>query len=392
MTLAFTPNRSDGIATKSFRGPLGGTEHFIALTADGDRDLASQIAEIEERYAAALDGLALAEETAIFRRLFISDAMNQAETVRASELVQSTPENPVAVSLIQQPPLPGAKLALLAYHLSGDSSIRKHRLSQHDLLIEKNGRRHLWTTGLCAGQNTPHTSSEIQTRGVFTDLIDTLEGQGSTLGDNCVRTWLYLKDVDVFYQGMVDSRGAIFAEHGLDRDTHYIASTGIEGACAHRYDLVAMDAYSNLDLDPRQVSYLNDFSRLCATKDYNVHFERGTRIAYADRAHHFISGTASIDTRGDVVFLGDVLRQTEYALGHVEALLRSGGAGLGDLGHLIVYLRDPTDYARVHDFLSHELPDVPTVIVQGAVCRPQWLIEMEGIAIAPHDAPSLPSF
>ena len=392
MTLAFTPNRSDGIATKSFRGPLGGTEHFIALTADGDRDLASQIAEIEERYAAALDGLALAEETAIFRRLFISDAMNQAETVRASELVQSTPENPVAVSLIQQPPLPGAKLALLAYHLSGDSSIRKHRLSQHDLLIEKNGRRHLWTTGLCAGQNTPHTSSEIQTRGVFTDLIDTLEGQGSTLGDNCVRTWLYLKDVDVFYQGMVDSRGAIFAEHGLDRDTHYIASTGIEGACAHRYDLVAMDAYSNLDLDPRQVSYLNDFSRLCATKDYNVHFERGTRIAYADRAHHFISGTASIDTRGEVVFLGDVLRQTEYALGHVDALLRSGGARLDDLGHLIVYLRDPTDYARVRAFLSERLPGVPAVIVQGAVCRPQWLIEMEGIAIAPHDAPSLPSF
>ena len=391
MTLAFTPDSSDGIATKSFRGPLGGTEHFIALTADGERDLPGQIAEIEERYAAALDALALPEESAVFRRLFISDAMNQAETVRASELVQSAPGNPVAISLIQQPPLPGAKLALLAYHLSG-STIRKRRLSEHDVLVEKNGSRHLWTTGLCAGQTISGASPEAQTRSVFGDLIGALTKESGTLGDNCVRTWLYLKDVDVFYQGMVDTRGAIFAENGLTPDTHYIASTGIEGACAHRYDLVAMDAYSNLDLDPRQVSYLNDFSRLCATKDYNVHFERGTRIAYADRAHHFISGTASIDTRGDVVFLGDVLRQTEYALGHVEALLRSGGAGLDDLGHLIVYLRDPTDYARVHDFLSHALPGVPTVIVQGAVCRPQWLIEMEGIAIAPHDAPSLPSF
>ena len=113
MTLAFTPNNSDGIATKSFRGPRGGTEHFIALTADGELDLAGQIAEIEERYAAALDALALAEDSAIFRRLFISDAMNQAEQMRTSELVQSTPDNPVAVSLIQQPPLPGAKLALL---------------------------------------------------------------------------------------------------------------------------------------------------------------------------------------------------------------------------------------------------------------------------------------
>ena len=59
---------------------------------------------------------------------------------------------------------------------------------------------------------------------------------------------------------------------------------------AHRYDTVLMDAYSNLDLLPEQISFLNDFDRLCATKDYNVTFERGTRVAYADRAHHFISG------------------------------------------------------------------------------------------------------
>ena len=116
-----------------------------------------------------------------------------------------------------------------------------------------------------------------------------------------MRTWIYVKDVDVFYQEMVAARTALFEQHGLTRDTHYIASTGIEGACAHRYDMVLMDAYSILGLQPGQVSYLNDFDLLCATKDYNVTFERGTRIAYADRAHHFISGTASIDTAGKVV-------------------------------------------------------------------------------------------
>ena len=54
-----------------------------------------------------------------------------------------------------------------------------------------------------------------------------------------------MKDVDIFYRGMVDSRRALFDEHGLTGATHFIASTGIEGACAHRYDVVAMDAYSN---------------------------------------------------------------------------------------------------------------------------------------------------
>lgn len=337
-------------------------------------------------------GLGLADETAIFRRIFVSDMMNQASTIRASALVRAMPDSPVAVSLVQQPPLPGAKIALLAYHIDDDATVSKRRLSNHDLLVEKNGLRHLWTTGLCAGKNDADASPSAQTRVVFGDLIGALASEGGTLRENCVRTWIFLKDVDVFYQGMVESRGAVFAEQGLTGDTHFIASTGIEGACAHRYDLVALDAYSNLDLRRGQVSYLNDFERLCPTKDYNVHFERGTRVAYADRAHHFISGTASIDKDGRVVHRNDVLGQFDHAVDNVEALLRSGGAGLGDLMHLIVYLRDPTDFARVEGRLAERFPNLPTIIVQGAVCRPQWLIEIEGAAIADNDAPTLPAF
>ena len=191
---------------------------------------------------------------------------------------------------------------------------------------------------------------------------------------------------------MVAARTALFARQGLTRDTHYLASTGIEGACAHRYDLVLMDAYSILGLAPHQVSYLNDFDRLCATKDYDVTFERGTRIGYADRAHCFISGTASIDRAGQVVHRGQVLRQLDRALDNVAALLRAGGAGLGDLSHLLVYLRDPSDFPRVAAVLRESFPSLPSLIVQGAVCRPEWLMEVEGIAVAPQADPALPRF
>jgi enamine deaminase RidA (YjgF/YER057c/UK114 family) len=385
-------DNSEGISSRSFRGTAGGTEHFISVEAQSELGFAEQIAQIEERYAIARVALGLADETAIFRRIFVSDMMNQASTIRASALVRAMPDSPVAISLVQQPPLPGAKIALLAYHIDDDATVSKRRLSNHDLLVEKNGLRHLWTTGLCAGENDAGASPSAQTRVVFRDLIGVLASEGGTLRENCVRTWIYLKDVDVFYQGMVESRGAVFAEHGLTGDTHFIASTGIEGACAHRYDLVAMDAYSNLDLLRGQVSYLNDFERLCPTKDYNVHFERGTRVAYADRAHHFISGTASIDKDGQVVHRNDVLGQFDHAVDNVEALLRSGGVGLGHLMHLIVYLRDPTDFARVEHRLAERFPNLPAVIVQGAVCRPQWLVEVEGVAIADNDAPTLPAF
>ncbi len=371
--------------TKTFRSASGGTEHFISVQAHGDVSFVNQIAQVEEYYAAARLALGITEETAIFRRIFVSDVLNQGAAIRDSSLVRTTAEDPVAVSIIQQPPLPAAKLSLLAYHFGSDVVFRKRRLSSHDLLVEKNGVRHVWTTGICAGETSANASPLVQTRAIFGDLTGTLSDLGGTLRDNCMRTWIYLKDVDVFYQGMVESRGELFNDHGLTADTHFIASTGIEGACGHRYDLVAMDAYSNLDLDQRQVSYLNDFSRMCPTKDYGVHFERGTRIAYADRAHHFISGTASIDNRGNVVHLGDVLRQLNYAIDNVEALLRSGATDLASLMHLIVYLRDPTDFSRIDERLAERFPDLPMIIVQGAVCRPQWLVEVEGIAIAEND-------
>ncbi|HET9112781.1 MAG TPA: Rid family hydrolase [Burkholderiales bacterium] len=382
-----------GIARKSFSGANAGNEHFISVEAAAGLAFSDQLEIVQRRYAQAVESLGLSPQSAVFRRIFLSDVLNQADLVHKSMLVAETPGDPVAVSIVQQPPLSGAKIALLAYHIESPGSFVKQRISPQHVVIEKNGLGHLWSTRLCTGasDSSPPPVTE-QTRQAFTGLIDTLSELGGTLRDHCIRTWIYLRNVDVFYQGMVDSRTELFEEQGLTADTHYIASTGIEGACAHRSDLVMMDAYSVLGMAPQQMSFLNDFDHLCATKDYNVTFERGTRIAYADRAHHFISGTASIDTAGRVVHPGDVLKQLELALTNVDALLRAGAAGLDDMMHLLVYLRDPTDYASVRQYLSARFPDLPILIVQGAVCRPDWLIEVECIAMVAHDEPGLPSF
>jgi len=379
-------------ATRSFRGATGGTEHFITVQAPPGLDLAAQITHVERGYAEARATLGLSPDSAVFRRIFLSDAPNQVAPVQESVLFRDPDAGPVAVSIVQQPPLPDTKLALLAYHVEDDQPVAKQLLSPNHLLVHKNGARHLWSTRLCTGASAEPISAANQTQAVFTNLIGRLLQQGGTLRDNCVRTWIYVKDEDVFYQEMVASRTALFAHHGLTRDTHYLASTGIEGACGHRYDTVLMDAYCNLDLLSDQVTYLNDFDRLCATNDYNVTFERGTRIAYADRAHLFISGTASIDNAGRVLHPGDVPRQLDRALENVDALLRSGGAGLGNMTHLLVYLRDASDFYRAEAILHERFPDLPTLILRGAVCRPDWLIEVEGIGIAAADAPQLPRF
>jgi enamine deaminase RidA (YjgF/YER057c/UK114 family) len=382
----------DGVSYRGFSGANGDEEVNIVVSPPAHLAFEDQIKFVQAAYAEATKSLGLEPETAIFRRLFLSDVMNQAALVRNSELVAEDEDNPVAVSIVQQPPLTGAKIALLAYHISAKGQLSKKRFTMKHVLVKKNGKRHLWSTRLCAGAFDSSPSSAGQTRKIFHNLTDTLSDLGGNLANNCVRTWLYLRNVDVFYQGMVDARRDLFNHEGLTASTHYIASTGIEGSCSHRYDVVSMDAYSIIDLQQKQVSYLNDFEMLCHTKDYSVTFERGTRVAYADRAHHFISGTASIDKEGNVLHVGDVVKQTERAIVNVEALLHSGGAKLEDMQHLIVYLRDPTDYGRVTGMLNESFPGVPTVIVEGAVCRPEWLVEIEGIAAAPHNDPALPAF
>jgi enamine deaminase RidA (YjgF/YER057c/UK114 family) len=382
----------DGVSSRSFSGANGDEEVNIVVTPPAHLAFEDQVKFVQRAYTEATKSLGLEPETAIFRRLFLSDVMNQAALVRNSELVAEHEDNPVAVSIVQQPPLTGAKIALLAYHIATKGQFSKKRFTMKHVLVKKNGKRHLWSTRLCAGAFDPSPSSAAQTRKIFHNLTDTLADLGGNLADHCVRTWLYLRNVDVFYQGMVDARRDLFNHEGLTASTHYIASTGIEGSCSHRYDVVSMDAYSVLDVQQKQISYLNDFDMLCHTKDYNVTFERGTRVAYADRAHHFISGTASIDKEGNVLHVGDVVKQTERVIVNMEALLRSGGAKLEDMQHLFVYLRDSTDYDRISGMVSEAFPGVPTVTVYGPVCRPEWLVEIEGLGAAPHNDPSLPAF
>ncbi len=67
---------------------------------------------------------------------------------------------------------------------------------------------------------------------------------------------------------------------------------------------------------------------------------------------------------------------------NIEALLFRYGATLNALKYINVYLRDPSDYHLVKEVLKELLPDsLPRIFMRGTVCRPSWLVEIEGVAI-----------
>ena len=390
----FLTSTTDPFRTKGSRfDGADGSEYFVILQAQEGLSLTGQMDDLERRYQQWQGDHGLASNSAVFRRLFFSDLLNQLPQISGHSLLLPSTDNPVAVSLIEQAPFGGSKLALLAYHITGGAPLTKHRMDQHHLLVKHGSQRYVWSTqlGKATAKDAP-LSSATETRAVLDALESGLAAQGATMADHCMRTWFYVRSIDQFYQGMVDGRNQVFERAGLTGDTHFITSTGIEGGGLDRYATICMDALSLPDITTTQIHYLTAEDHLCPTKHYNVAFERGTRISFADRHHYYISGTASIDTAGWVVHEGDVIRQADRALINIDALLRSGGATLEDMRYFLVYLRDAADYPAIAAYMARRFPTTPYLIVQGRVCRPEWLIELEGVAVTANNDPFLPTF
>ena len=307
---------------------------------------------------------------AVFKRCFLSDAANQADILQAFMAENSD----CALSIVEQPPLNGTKIALWVY-LQTDVQTR---VLHNGLFEVKHGAyRQLW--GGSAFNRA--ANSEYQTRLLLNDYVMQLMEQGCTVANDCIRTWFFVQNVDVNYAGVVKARNEVFVTQNLTEKTHYISSTGIGGRHADPKVLVQMDTYAVAGLQAGQIHFLYAPTHLNPTYEYGVSFERGTYVDYGDRRHVFISGTASINNKGEVVHPGDIRKQTERMWENVEALLNEAECTFEDLGQMIVYLRDISDYAVVKKMYDSRFPAIPKVFVHAPVCRPGWLIEMECMGV-----------
>ena len=378
------------VSISRFRGQSGVDEYHLIVRPTEHDSIEAQLDWVFRTYRDALDSIGLDTQTAVFRRFFCSDLTNQAGALAAQPF--SDPQNqdePCAVSWVCQLPLPPAKVSLWAYHISDpDCKLDKARQGA-SLILGRGELSHCWTTGLtCLGAETPYS----QTQGILEEYDAFLRAQGMTLADNLIRTWFFVQNIGANYQGLVTARKEFFAEHGLTPDTHFIASTGIEGTSANPAAKILLDAYAIRGVRPDQIRFLSALDHLSPTHLYGVTFERGTSIAYRDRKHILISGTASIDHQGKTLHAGDLSRQIDRTVENVEALLKPAGATLKDMCVLIAYVRDPGNQAVVWERIRERFGDIPMDVIVASVCRPEWLVEVEGKAVIPASAPELPPF
>lgn len=345
-----------------------GEYHVMIHATHPEQTFEEQLNAVLNTYYSILE-TKLQNACSVIKRYFLSDAANQYETLMAT-----VPEAPAcACSVVEQAPLNGTKIGLWVYL---QEEIGAGTFSNGLYKVQHGAYTHLW-----GGTAISHAdNSEEQTSLLLKEYTMQLLSNGGNLLNNCVRTWFFVQNVDVNYAGVVKARNEEFFTQNLTNKTHFISSTGINGRNADPSVLVQLDTYAVLGIKPEQMRFLYAPTHLNPTYEYGVSFERGTSMEYGDRRQVFISGTASIDNKGNILHMGNIRKQTERMWENVEALLAEADCTFNDVGQMIVYLRDTADYAVVNEMFEKRFPGIPKIIVHAPVCRPGWLIEMECMA------------
>ena len=128
--------------------------------------------------------------------------------------------------------------------------------------------------------------------------------------------------------------------------------------------------------------YLNP-PELCPTFGWtHVAVSRGERTIY-------VSGQVAVDEKGKVVGVGDLRQQTEQAFRNVQLALEAAGATFANVvkTSLFVVGLKPEMVPIIREvrarYVSGETPPTSTLVGVSALVGPDWLIEIEAIAVLP---------
>lgn len=312
-----------------------------------------------------------------------------------------------ATTYIPQHPCNGKLLAIEALGVGrGKGEVEIERISEQMVIARHNG---------VAWVHCAQVQAEIGAHGIYdrsTSAFRRMEKLLSSVGvrfDQVIRTWLYLGGIvapegnSQRYKELNRARADFYEDIPFIRDrlppgqnpaVVFPASTGIGAddrdvtmSCialvTDRTDIHAMPLEN-----PRQVAAF-DYGSVYSPR--SPKFARAMALSCGAYATIFISGTASI-TASETRHIDNIEAQTHETLDNIEALIAEpnlcshGMPGLGttmdNLGLVRVYIKRQEDYERCRAVCEARLGELPTIYAVADVCRPELLVEIEGIAFS----------
>jgi enamine deaminase RidA (YjgF/YER057c/UK114 family) len=241
-------------------------------------------------------------------------------------------------------------------------------------IVDLGGYQHFYARGITGEGESFRSQSDT----MFAKAAKLLRAHGSEF-QNVLRSWYYLADIDRDYAEFNRSRNQFYRDEQV---TRLPSATGIRGSLPGG-KRCGMDLYALLNPADAEIEVLHTPTLNEAT-EYGSAFSRGMKLRLPGKTILFVSGTASVNERGETAHAGDPRRQMERMLRNIQQLLAPHGATFAHLVQVISYLKSPIDLPMFREALNEwGLVNLPNSIVQADVCRPDLLVEMEAIAILP---------
>jgi len=373
----------------------------LLLTPHGRGSLSEQVAEV----LSAQQHILTRQRQPVFATSQTVFLRNPADMDSCRELLTRYYESSwPATNFVFQPPCCGAALALEAWAIGGLGTHVKH-FGPNTVSVEYDGNRWVY----CTGVQSQQTGKGVyhQTRMLLESMTAEL-GRAGTGFEQVVRTWFYLGSITEnengcqrykelnraradFYRGI--EFPCSLAQPNIPQGI-YPASTGIGmngkdllGSCialeTRRNDAVLLPLEN-----PQQTpayAYHPRFS------PQSPKFSRGMALVLGDYITTWVSGTASV-VHSNSLHTGDITKQTEQTVENIERLISPenfgfhgvshGGSALTDLAKIRVYLKRAADFDRCKAICDERFGAVPAIYAVADVCRPELLVEIEGVAFS----------
>jgi len=311
-----------------------------------------------------------------------------------------------ATTYIPQHPCEGKLLAIEALGVGrGFGEVQIERRSEQMVITRHNGVS--WIHLAQVQPDTEAVSVYERSLSGFRRMQALLAQEGVHF-EQVIRTWLYLGDIvgpeghTQRYKELNRARSDFYQSFRFARDIVlpsfqgevYPASTGI--GADNRDILMSCIAFATERSDIRAVPLENprQTSAYQYSTKYGIKspkFSRAMALSCGPYATILVSGTASI-IDSETRHIGDPEAQTHETLDNIQALIseenlaRHGMPGLGTtldgLALVRVYIKRPEDYPVVRRACGRRLGELPTIYAIADVCRPELLVEIEGIAFS----------
>ncbi|OPH47984.1 hypothetical protein BC351_39030 [Paenibacillus ferrarius] len=369
------------------------TEYFITISFEQKSE--KQMEDLDQAYQAAYKFLCKNDIEIFHERVFGSASLYETfDAMRQNHVRTYFNKVEIPYTYVGAPPFWGEGIAGIILH---GINAKKKGGTIRDVefegqicgrMYEKESDKRLMLSAIF--HNELRDKSYEQIYHTFCKINQILNGNGLNYRD-VIRTWIYIPQILDYYDQFNLGRNRFLEELNIiptrdsirDFDFENIfmpASTGV--GCENPYTSGALfDVYAISKNFESEIKVSNETgSKQRSAYRYGSAFSRSLIVHQQACDHLFLSGTASIDDKGNTIHLDNIDLQIGETFKVINSLVQEADMNVADWMEGTVFLKK-SEYAQAYmkNIEENQVLNPPVILCVADICREDLLFEIDGI-------------